>query len=160
MVLSTGLTMVATPQAVKALQRSQRTLRRLCRVLSAALAVASLAWGAVLLSLSNEIGAHVMGSTWTGARDVVLPLTLAACGTGIVIGAQVGLRAAAAANRSMHARAVVSALVVAAAVSGAVVDQAQGAAYGLAIAAWVGTVLWWRQLARALEERVALEVAA
>lgn len=149
-VLSTGLTMVAVPQAVKALNRSSRALRRLCQALAAGLAAASLAWGGVLLSISDELGAHLMGTTWASARDVVPPLVLAACGTGIVIGAQVGLRATAAAGRSLRARVALSAVVVAAAVSGAVTNGAVGAACGLAVAAWAGTLMWWRQLSQAL----------
>jgi hypothetical protein len=66
--------------------------------------------------------------------------------------ATAGLRAMAAAKRSMYARLVTGLLAVSLATMGAIADGAVGATCGLAAGLWLGGIQWWRQLRAAVAE--------
>jgi hypothetical protein len=66
--------------------------------------------------------------------------------SGVLTGATVGLRALAAAKRSLQARLITGALSLAATAVGAYAGDATGAALGLAFGLWIGSILWWRGL--------------
>jgi uncharacterized membrane protein YfcA len=74
-------------------------------------------------------------------------------GTGAVTGAFVGLRALAAARRSLRSRLLVTPFMVAGTLAGAAVAGAPGTAWGAALVTWLSLALWWRQFLEALGER-------
>jgi hypothetical protein len=82
-----------------------------------------------------------------------VPLSLAMAGTGAVTGALIGLRALAAARRSLLSRVLVTPFMVAASVAGAAVAGAPGTAWAVAGVTWLSLGLWWRQFLGALAER-------
>ena len=66
--------------------------------------------------------------------------------------ATVGLRAMAAAKRSMRSRLVTGVLAVTGGTVGAATYGAVGAALGLAAGLWIGGIQWWQQLHAAVVE--------
>jgi O-antigen/teichoic acid export membrane protein len=154
-VLVMGSRLVAVPEAVRLLDSSPHRLRRACALVSAALASAAITWGIVLTMLPRSAGEALLGATWVGAQRVMFPLALAMAGSGIAMGAGVGLRAMLENRRATKVRMVISILTVAAAVGGAAIAGAFGAAWGVAAVAFPGGALWWIQLNRAIADRSA-----
>jgi O-antigen/teichoic acid export membrane protein len=152
-VLMMGTNMIAVPQAVQVARRSARTLRRFCVLFASVLAGAAIAWGTVLLLLLPEyLGMRLLGSSWTPASELLLPVTLSVASTGFSVGASAGLRALGAASRSLRAQLVASVTYVLGGVLGATVAGAVGAAWGTTVATTIGGAVWWWQLHRALRK--------
>jgi O-antigen/teichoic acid export membrane protein len=138
-----GLTGAAIPEAVKALRRSRRDLGRLTQLLSLAIALPSLLWGAVVLAIPDDVGRALLGASWEPAQAVLLPLTLALAASGTLTGPTVGLRALADARRSLRARLITGVTSFGGGLVGTVIGGAPGAATGLAAGLWTGAVVWW-----------------
>ncbi len=151
-VLHSGLRLVAIPEAVRLLKTSVARMRAACTLLSVALSVVALLWGAMVFYLPTGIGTELLGATWSSAHEVAIPLAVMMTGGGISTGALVGLRALAAADRSLGARVLVSALQVAGTVGGAALGGAVAAAWGLAFGVWAGVPIWHWQLRKAVAE--------
>jgi O-antigen/teichoic acid export membrane protein len=151
-VLFLGAGMAAVPEAVRILSRSTKKLGRACQVLSVVLAFAALTWGFSLAMLPRAVGSALLEENWDSARSVLLPLTISAGGFGLAYGAGVGLRALAAAKRSLRARSVDALITIAAAVTGAALAGAVGAAWGYAISGCLRVPNWWWHFARAMKE--------
>lgn len=147
-VLFMGAALVAVPEAVRWHHRSAATLVRRCLATAAALASASVLWGAAALLLPDGLGEELLGPTWEPARTVVLPLTAWMVASGVVAGLALGLRASGRTRRGVRVRAVTGIASVVAATAGAALGGAEGAAWGLAAATAAGILLWWRELQR------------
>jgi O-antigen/teichoic acid export membrane protein len=151
-VLSHGLQLSAVPEATRLGARSTRSLLRFCLLISGGIAVVAAGWTTVLLLLPDQWGEALLGDTWSDARTVVLPLGVVAMTRGFQAGGLIGLRARAATRRSLWARSVSSALLLVGGVGGALIDSATGAAWGMAVAAVIGTIGWWYHLLNDLAE--------
>jgi O-antigen/teichoic acid export membrane protein len=143
-----GVSLVAVPEAARVLQRAPRRLRRFCLLLGGTQATGALLWGAtVLLAVPDAAGVFVLGGpVWHLAVPLLLPVTLEVAITGFQTSASAGLRALAAARRSLRVQLIGSVAVVAGGVGGAAVAGATGAVWGLVLAASVEAALWWQQL--------------
>lgn len=150
-VLFMGINLVAIPEGVKALRRSPRELIRRSTMVSLALSLSGLAWGFFLLLIPQSIGESLLGTVWDDTREVIFPLAVSMCGLGIVTGATVGLRALAAARRSLRARIVTAPLLIAGPVSGVVIAGAPGAAWGGAITSLASGFVWWFEFLAGLD---------
>ena len=147
-----GVRLSALPAAVRLVKRSPEALRGRIGALAAALGLGTMAWGIVLLLIPDELGTALLGETWSGARSILLPITVSvACG-GVVSGLEMGLRALAAAKRSFRARIVLAPLTVGATVIGALVNGAVGAAWAQAIGMVIGMGIWAWHFDKALHE--------
>ena len=151
-VLFMGLSAIAIPELVRALQTSRRRLRWTSRLFSLTLATTALVWGAVVLVLPSAIGVALLGRTWEHARLLAGAVMISWIATGLIAGAATGLRAMAAARQSLAARLAGSLFAVVGGVTGAVTDGARGAAWGLALAGSIEATVWWWQYARTLRE--------
>jgi len=151
-VLFQGLTMVAVPEAVRLYGRSTRPFVLWCCGLSAAQMALALGVGGATLLVPDRVGEALLAETWEPARGVLLPFALAAAGTGAVSGALVGLRVLEAAKRSLRSRILASTLNLSFSIGGAVVGGARLAAWGVAIALWIGAVSWWLEFRGALRD--------
>jgi O-antigen/teichoic acid export membrane protein len=149
-VLFMGLSAIAIPELVRALQNSPKRLQWTSRLFSVTLVATALAWGAVVLVLPSAVGRALLGQTWEHARPLAGAVMLSWTATGFIAGAASGLRALAAAKQSLAARLAGSTLAVAGAITGAVADGARGAAWGLALCGWIEAMVWWWQYARTL----------
>ena len=159
-VLFQGVQLAALPEAVRLFRQSPAALRRLSIVLSTVVAAAVLAWGAFVWLLPDNIGIALLGASWAPAHSVVFLLAIGLAGGAANMGASVGLRAMAAAKRSMNINLGVTGLAVLSESTGAALNGAQGAAAAFAAGAAIGTTVWWRQYLAALRRRTSETDAA
>jgi hypothetical protein len=147
MVLILGLSMMAVPEAVRALRRSVSRLWTFCLCIALVAAGSAVIWGAVvLLLLPDRLGRYLLGASWDPASSLVLPTTLGVAALGIQLGAWGGVRALGAAKRSLRAQSFGSALYLVGSLTGAMVGGTAGAAWGGAGATLIGAGYWWWQL--------------
>jgi O-antigen/teichoic acid export membrane protein len=148
-----GLSLVAVPEAARVLRRSVRTLPVFCMVLGSVQAAGAAAWGLTLMVLlPDALGTRLLGSVWEPASALILPATLAVMGASISSGAAAGLRALAAASRSLRAQLATASAFAIGGLGGALVGGAVGSAWGVAMATMIGAAVWWWQLRAGLAE--------
>jgi hypothetical protein len=102
--------------------------------------------------LPDGVGHALLKRSWGPAHRVLLPYTAVMAASGMLTAATVGLRAMAAAKRSMRSRLVTGIVAVSLATAGAIGYGAVGAACGLAAGLWLGGIQWWQQLHAAVAE--------
>ncbi|MEW1547778.1 hypothetical protein [Streptomyces tsukubensis] len=147
-----GLSMVTVAEAARVLRRAPHRLRTFCLLLGAGQAVAALLWGAALLLVPDRAGELVLGDVWHSASELIVPATLGVAGAGLGVGAMVGLRALAAARRSLRCQLFASVAYVGGGLGGAALAGTAGSAWGVAAATLTGSAVWWLQLRPALRE--------
>lgn len=152
-VLITGVRLVAVPEAVKLAKTSLNRLQRSIVLMGAALAATVLLFGAATMWLLHPLGSALFGETWNPITRVLLPETLSQAAYGAQLGVLVGLRALAAAGRSLRARLCSGPVMALGAIAGAALNGVVGAAWGHAVGNWIGVLAWSWQFARALRER-------
>jgi len=153
MVIYLGMTLVTVPEAVRALNRSQRHLWLFCILAGAGVALLGLAWGIVLLvGLPRGLGSWLMGPIWRPAYPLVLPLTVTVVGACISSGATSGLHAVGAARRSLRASVIASAICLIGGLIGAFYGGVLGTTWGVAVGTWAGALVWWWEMRAGLRE--------
>ncbi len=152
-VLFAGAGLVATPEGVRLLHESPGRLLRGCRWLSLALVAGVITWGAVVSIVPRGIGELLLRANWDTARSLLLPLSIALIGYAFSFGAWTGLRALAAARRSLRARCIDGALTFSLGLTGAYLGGATGVAWGYAVTGCLRSLNAWWQFTRALRER-------
>ncbi|MEU7581705.1 hypothetical protein AB0B50_29355 [Streptomyces sp. NPDC041068] len=148
-----GLSLVTVPEAARVLRQAPHRLARFCLLLGAGLAAGAVLWGAALLLVPDRLGEFVLGDVWSSASELIVPAALGVAGAGLGSGAAAGLRALAAARRSLRVQLFASACYVGGGLGGAAVGGAVGSAWGVAAATACGSAVWWLQLRAALRER-------
>ncbi|GAA1615266.1 MULTISPECIES: hypothetical protein [Kribbella] len=150
-----GLAQVAVPEAARAVRRSDRHLRRFCLGLSGGLAVVSFGWSLVVLVVFPfGLGSVLLGTVWPQAQVLVLGITVRNLAGCLQVGPSAGLRALGRADRTMRCQLANAPLAVVFCAAGALAWGAQGAVWGSALAAILGTGIWWQQLTSALRQHV------
>ena len=154
-----GVSLITLPEAARILRRSPRHLPHFCALVSTGLTLLALAWGAVLLvALPRGLGHLMLGSIWRPTYPLVLPTALIIMSGCAATGALLGLHALGAARRSLRATILTSVLLVACALVGAVTGGTLGTMRFAAAASWLGTLLSWWQLRKALHESETVRV--
>ncbi|HET6855813.1 MAG TPA: hypothetical protein VFH94_01795 [Streptomyces sp.] len=148
-----GLSLVTVAEAARVLRRAPHRLGRFCLLLGGGQAAAALLWGAALLLLPDRAGEFVLGDVWSSASELIVPAALGVAGAGLGTGAAAGLRALAAARRSLRSQLFASACYVVGGLGGAAVAGTVGSAWGVAAATLSSSAVWWLQLRSALHER-------
>ncbi|MEV2253219.1 hypothetical protein AB0I94_21990 [Streptomyces sp. NPDC050147] len=148
-----GLSLVTVAEAARVLRRAPHRLGVFCLLLGGGQAVAALLWGAALLLMPDRVGELVLGGVWHSASELIVPATLGVAGAGLGTGAAAGLRALAAARRSLRSQLFASACYVGGGLGGAAVAGTVGSAWGVAAATLCGSAVWWLQLRSAVRER-------
>ncbi|MFW6691125.1 hypothetical protein [Streptomyces sp. MAR4 CNX-425] len=148
-----GLSLVTVAEAARLLRQAPHRLARFCLLLGTGQAAAALLWGAALLLVPDHAGEHVLGSVWYAAAELIVPATLGVAGAGLGAGAAAGLRALAAARRSLRAQLFASACYAGGGLGGAAAAGAVGSAWGVAAATTAASAVWWLHLRAALRER-------
>jgi O-antigen/teichoic acid export membrane protein len=140
-----GLGMITIPEGARILRTSPRRLPLFCLAVSTVLALAALAWGAVLLvTMPLGVGHLLLGSIWRPAYPLVLPTVLAVAGSCANVGPGTGMHALGAARRSLRASLMNSAIIIPLGIVGALVAGVLGTLYFAAAAAWFAAVMsWW-----------------
>ncbi|MEV0502569.1 hypothetical protein AB0I84_33925, partial [Streptomyces spectabilis] len=147
-----GLSLVTVAEAARVLRQAPHRLRLFCLLLGGGQAVAALLWGAALLLVPDRFGELVLGGVWHTPSELIVPATLGVAGAGLGSGAAAGLRALAAARRSLRCQLFASACYVGGGLGGAAVGGTVGSAWGVATATVCGSAAWWLQLRSALRE--------
>ncbi|MFI0264084.1 hypothetical protein ACH4OW_34350 [Streptomyces sp. NPDC017056] len=148
-----GLSLVTVAEAARVLRQAPERLGRFCLLLGGGQAAAALLWGVALLLMPDRLGELVLGDVWHSASQLVVPAALGVAGAGLGTGAAAGLRALAAARRSLRCQLFASACYVGGGLGGAAVGGTLGSAWGVAAATVCGSAVWWLQLRSALRER-------
>lgn len=148
-----GLSLVAVPEAARTLRRSVRALLVFCTALGSVQAAGIAAWGLTIkFLLPDTLGNRLLGPLWEPALALILPTTLAFMGIGMMNGAAAGLRALAAAPRSLRAQLLSASAYLTGGIGGALAGGALGSAWGVAIATMIGAAVWWWQFRAGLRE--------
>ncbi len=148
-----GLSLVTVAEAARVLRQAPHRLGRFCLLLGGGQAGTALLWGGALLLVPDRAGEFVLGDVWHSASQLIIPATLAVAGSGLGTGAAAGLRALAAARRSLRCQLFASACYVGGGLGGAAVAGTIGSAWGVAAATLTSSAVWWLQLRSALRER-------
>ncbi|CAN5777576.1 hypothetical protein BH23CHL7_BH23CHL7_06430 [soil metagenome] len=151
-VASYGMLLFAVPEAVAIARRSRADVGRFCVLIGGGLVIVACLWGAVVLTIPDDWGTSILGAAWADARPVILPMAIVTAASGAQMGALVGLRALAMAQKSLQARIAGSSLQLIGGVGGARLGGAIGTAWGLALGAVLGALLWWYQLVQATRQ--------
>lgn len=159
-ILNMGLTAPAIAEAVRISRTSPRRMFRMVTLLAMAMVVVSLAWGLLMFLLPDAAGRAILKDSWEPAHSVILPYAAVMAAAGSLTGATVGLRALAAARRSLNARLITSVVSIVLTAVGAAAGGAAGAAFGLAIGLWLGSILWWAGLREEVEDAQARQASA
>jgi hypothetical protein len=152
-VLFAGISLVALPEAVRALDRSLPRLRSFAPRVSWALVSLTAAWATVAAIVPPAIGERVLGREWVPARTTLAPLTVWLAFAAVGTGARVGLRALGAASASLRTRVLVAPLTLFCVAAGALAGGGIGAAWGFAAARAADAALWWRAYRRECAEQ-------
>lgn len=161
LVVLTGASQVAVPEAARVLNKAPRRLAAFCLVLGLVLAIAAAAWGGTITSLlPTGLGNLLLGHIWVSARPLLPPVILGMSMGGFTVAAMAGVRALGAAPRSLTAQLTNASLYAVAGGLGAFVAGARGSCWGVAIATTIGALVWWVQLHRALREFLARQGAS
>jgi O-antigen/teichoic acid export membrane protein len=159
-VLNMGVTSPAIAESVRISRRSVRRMLRFVSILGVVLVTVFILWGVAMYFAPDAVGRALLKRSWEPAHAVILPYTLVMAASGMLTAATVGLRAMAAARRSMRSRLITGVLAVTGGTVGAATNGASGAALGLAAGLWIGGIQWWQQLAAAVSEEEERRTAA
>jgi hypothetical protein len=151
-ILNLGVTSPAIAEAVRVGRRSPRRMHRGVILLGVVLVSVFTCWGVFMYFAPNAVGEALLKRSWHPAHEVILPYTAVMAASGMLTAATVGLRAMAAARRSLRSRLVTGVLAVTGGTTGAATGGAVGAALGLAAGLWLGGIQWWQQLGLAVAE--------
>jgi O-antigen/teichoic acid export membrane protein len=138
-----GFYLVAVPEAVRVLKTSTRRFAELCLAAGLALAGVAIAWTLFLVLLPDSVGQTLLGDVWPPAHSVLLAWGLSFAAINLGYGASIGLRALAAAPRTLRAAVVTSIFGFVGAVVGAMVGGLEGTANGFLLTQVFGIGVWW-----------------
>jgi O-antigen/teichoic acid export membrane protein len=151
-ILNLGMGLVTIPEGARVLRRSPHRLPMFCVLVSAGLALAGLAWGAVLLvAVPRGLGGWLLHSAWGPVYPLVLPQVFYLVGGAVGSGAGTGLHALGAARLSLRVTLLGALLSVVGALAGTSMGTT-GTLYGMGIAAWVSALLMWLTFRKAYRE--------
>lgn len=148
-----GLSLVTVAEAARVLRQAPHRLGRFCLLLGGGQAAAALLWGAALLLVPDRVGELVLGGVWNSASELIVPATLGVVGASLGTGAAAGLRALAAARRSLRCQLIASTCYLVGGLGGAFAAGTVGSAWGVAAATLTGSAVWWLELRSALHKR-------
>jgi O-antigen/teichoic acid export membrane protein len=151
--LVTSMASYSLPEAARLHRRDDPRFRRFLVGNSVALAGLVLLIGLVLAVLPDSLGRLLAGANLGVARQLLLPVVLFAAANALQQGARIGMITLLRAGLSLRIAITTGVGLVLAAASGAWVDGAAGAAWGLAIVQGVQILTWWTAFARVASGR-------
>ncbi len=121
---------------------------------------AGLVYTGLLLLIPDSLGTTLLGDTWTGAHDVLLPVTLWTALAGACLGPVIVILALGQSKATFRLTAIEAVMVLVGLLLGAELDGARGAAWGLAVQAAVLVPLWYFQMRAILARMDAVRLPA
>jgi O-antigen/teichoic acid export membrane protein len=107
---------------------------------------AGLVYTGVLELIPDSLGTTLLGDTWTGASDVLLPVALWTTFAGACLGPVIVILALGQSKATFRLTAIEAVMVMFGLLVGAKLDGARGAAWGLCIQAAILIPLWYFQM--------------
>ena len=150
-VLYQGLSLMGVSEAVRMVGKSTARLRHAAIRTSLVLASLAGAFGLFLGLMPNQWGVALLGTVWAAVDPLILPFTIGAIGLGMTMPVFIGMRAIQAAKRSFRTKLTVSSVEVVAAVVGASIGGAVGAAWAARPMVLLGSGLWWKRFGAELK---------
>lgn len=147
-----GSTMVLVPEGRQLAERGSRKLMTLSLAAAGAFVAVAAIVTVGFLAIPDSMGERLLGSTWAGARSVILPVGIAAMAGGAVAGALSGLRSISAADALLRTRIFTTPAAVGLPIAGAVLAGANGLAYGVALSVCWNVYWFWRAFRRSLSK--------
>lgn len=142
-ILSTGLMTFAVPELAR--RRARTTPRQWTLAMlgvSGLVGVTGVLWGSLFLLLPDGVGHSLLGASWAGTRDVLVPIIVGQAGAALSVGPAAVLYATEGAKVTIRLHAVYAVLLIGLSTIGAVLDGAVGTAWGMA-AAFLLTGPFW-----------------
>jgi O-antigen/teichoic acid export membrane protein len=153
LVVLSGISQVAVPEASRVFHRASGNLARFCFLLGSAQAAMALAWGVILLAIFDlGPGQVLIKELWMPTSQLLPAMTLFVTAVAFCTVATAGLRAMGQARRSLRAQLVASAAFLIGGAVGGILAGAVGTTWGVAAAQWLCVLVWWYQLRSALAE--------
>lgn len=154
-----AMSLVLIPEAARVLSRAPARFGLFCAVVSAALSVVAIAWGAVLLVLlPHGLGQLAIGKIWKPSYPVVLPTMAGVLAAACATGGYAGLHALGAAQRSLKVSIFGTVAFVGLSIGGALIWHTDTATiWGTAVAGWISCALTWQHFVKARAESIARE---
>ena len=150
--LANGIRLSVIPLAVRRRRESLARLGSFTVIATAIVLSFAVAWAIGVLLLPASVGAWLLGASWAGAREVLVPIAVAQVFATASFGFLIALRATATAQRSLNARAWTGALSLSFGAVGAVLADASGTASAVALASAFGAGLHAWHLRRVLQD--------
>jgi O-antigen/teichoic acid export membrane protein len=157
-ILFFGITIMGVPEAARTAKFQPERLQGRAALASAALAGVACAWGIVLGLLPSNVGTALLGELWRSSHHFILPMTALMVGTGIQVGALIGLRGLGAAKISLRAALFSSPFVFGAAAAASAIWGPTGGAWGLVAGRVIAAAMTWQGLRIALQRAAAGDV--
>ncbi|MGH3923781.1 MAG: hypothetical protein ACRDTT_13085, partial [Pseudonocardiaceae bacterium] len=132
-----------------------RQWMRSALALSADIAGLSVCWGLLLMLAPDALGQALLGETWPGTSDILLPSIVWQAGAAVLVGPAAMLYAMDRAPVAFALNARLAPLIFIGGVGGVLLAGAEGGAWGFSIAFWAVVPSWWHRLRR---EAAALSV--
>lgn len=115
---------------------------QLALALSGVVALLGLIWGVIFLLAPNSLGESLLGDTWPGTRDILVPSLIGQVAGAAGVGFAAALYAMDRAPVTMYVHVPQALLLFAGGVGGVLLNGASGAAWGFAIAFCAVIPIW------------------
>jgi O-antigen/teichoic acid export membrane protein len=158
-ILFFGITIMGVPEAARTAKFQPARLEGRAALASAVLAGVACLWGIVLGLLPSSIGTALLGELWRSSHQFILPMTALMIGTGIQVGALIGLRGLGAAKISLRAALLSSPFVFGVAALTSATWGPTGGAWGLVVGRFIAAAMTWQGLRIALRRGSAGDVS-
>lgn len=145
-----GSNIVLVPEGRRIAQQSPRKLVVVCAGAATVFAGVAALSTLIFVGLPEELGTRVLGSTWEGARSVMVPVGLAGMAGGILAGALIGLRSLSAAEALLRTRLLAMPVAICLPVAGAILADETGLAWGIVASVSWNVIWFWRTFLRSL----------
>ena len=149
-ILSASMTTFLLPEVSRRPELPSSTRMKVALGCSSVLVLVTGVYLVILLLLPLSVGTAMLGDTWTGAREVLVPMATWSAAAAASAGPAMMLYAMGLARVTFRLHVIAAPGVILAFILGGHLNGAVGAAWGLAILAIVSLPLWCAQLAISL----------
>lgn len=152
-IIGLGVFSYLLTELVRRSELSGQMLRRVAAASGGVLALVAVGWGLCFLALPESVGAVLLGETWPGARETLLPMTFYVAGATGATGILAVLRSKGDARSTFLVNTVLGPLILGGVVLGQILTGAPGAAWGFAAATVLVVPLFWLRMERTIRGR-------
>jgi hypothetical protein len=151
-VANSSLYMVLVPEGARERDRPERLPRKFA-VASLGTMALSLCWMLAALVIPDSLGGKLFGDTWVHAQRLLVPMGLTMIAGSALSGGMLGIRALGEARRSLAARLRSAPFQAVCPLAGAVLADAKGFVFGLAVGNAIAALTWWTGFLQATRQR-------